>query len=162
MIRKTVDRRKVLLSEEGVFKREWLLEKLIFCTKKHQFERYWKISKWNISPQCYKKILSFSAPMNLSEVTCNKWTINYLYHFNTCILLQFNIDARDLGTPNALQANPSATVRIDVIRNSNAPIITNLPTTFEINHNQTAFTTFFTATAVDPDQVILLQSMISM
>ncbi|XP_061182372.1 cadherin-related tumor suppressor-like [Saccostrea echinata] len=60
----------------------------------------------------------------------------------------FNVNAVDGG---GLQATLPASVRVTVIRNTNAPVFTNLPRESLINHNTSVGATVYTAAATDPD-----------
>ncbi|XP_061182374.1 protocadherin Fat 4-like [Saccostrea echinata] len=60
----------------------------------------------------------------------------------------FNVNAVDGG---GLQATLPASVRVTVIRNTNAPVFTNLPRESLINHNTSVGATVYTVAATDPD-----------
>lgn len=67
------------------------------------------------------------------------------------IFFKFTVNAVDRG---GRSATIPANVRVTVIRNTNAPVFTNLPNANQINHNaSTGAPPIFTVFATDPDPV---------
>lgn len=69
--------------------------------------------------------------------------------------LQFTVNAVDRG---GRSATIPASVRVTVIRNTNAPVFTNLPNANQINHNTSIGTQVFPVSARDPDPVSTIPS----
>lgn len=68
------------------------------------------------------------------------------------VFLQFSIYAFDKGNPSRRSLLP-AQVTINVLRNQNPPIYTNLPKEIEIEETESANTVIYTVTATDADPV---------
>lgn len=78
-----------------------------------------------------------------------------LYIFPIFFSLQFTVNAVDRG---GRSATIPASVRVTVIRNTNAPVFTNLPNANQINHNTSIGTQVFPVSARDPDPVSTIPS----
>ena len=68
-------------------------------------------------------------------------------------MLQLTVRAYDLGSPRA-ESPQFATVRINVIRNDNCPVFSNLPNSITISQSTSQFTPVYNVTAFDSDPVV--------
>lgn len=79
----------------------------------------------------------------------------YIFPMLFFFFLQFTVNAVDRG---GRSATIPASVRVTVIRNTNAPVFTNLPNANQINHNTSIGTQVFPVSARDPDPVSTIPS----
>lgn len=65
--------------------------------------------------------------------------------------LQFGIQVKDLGSPEKTASNP-ATIVVRVIRNKNAPTLSNLPSISSLNQTSAVGSRVFNVEAREADQ----------
>ena len=76
---------------------------------------------------------------------------------NLAFILQFNVDAKDLGTPSR-SATQKATVTIQVTRNTVGPRFAQAVYNVEIDETHSAGTSVFKVTATDTSPVRICDS----